>query len=127
MKLSQELLNELVEAAEAVYQHTRDECGQCKAPHSCCSPEYCEMAEEYSREDLGIDVSAQRTSHRKLPFMGETGCVLAPHLRPLCTMHTCDVNSLGFKPGDQAWSSKYFELRSRYEKVSLDIFMENRS
>ena len=54
--------------------------------------------------------------------MGESGCTAAPHLRPLCTVHTCDIMGFGFKraPDDtpaaaeeaRAWTKKYFELRN---------------
>jgi hypothetical protein len=52
-----------------------------------------------------------------IPFMGPTGCVVAPHLRPICTVHTCDINGMGFKrgPGSGPWTKRYFELREQIE------------
>jgi hypothetical protein len=32
-------------------------------------------------------------------------------------MHTCQINSLGFKPGDEKWTRKYFCLRAKIERL----------
>jgi hypothetical protein len=94
---------------------TAPECANaCKVPHSCCSPEYCDMVEERVLEEGAL---LQPTGHPTLKFMGvdvngrATGCVVEPYLRPLCTLHTCAVNGIGFKIGDDAWNRRYFELR----------------
>lgn len=99
---------------------TAPECASnCRRPHSCCSPEYCEMAEDAATQQ-GIKLEAPM-SHPTLRFMGPNGCVLEPHLRPLCTLHTCAVNSLGFKPGDPEWSRRYHDLR---ERIGYEMWME---
>ena len=85
--------------------------GSCKLPHSCCSPEYCEMAIERAAT-LGEVLEVQRHDPR-LPLMGPGGCVAAPHLRPLCTLHVCSINSLGFNPLDEEWTRKYSALRDK--------------
>jgi hypothetical protein len=90
------------------------DCGKL-AKYRCCSPEYCEMAKEWSTERYGVTLD--ETGHETLPFMGPTGCSIAPHFRPLCTLHTCDVNSLGFKKHDQKWTDAYFKLRNEIEQL----------
>jgi hypothetical protein len=102
----------LVRLFKEMSELTEPECGRCRAPYSCCSPEYCEMAEEYAAEDGATLVP---TAHPTLKFMSPSGCVVPPHYRPLCTLHTCDINSIGVKPGDDAWTSLYFALRERLE------------
>lgn len=93
---------------------TAPECAKaCKIPHSCCSPEYCDMAEEIA---LANDVTLEPTGHPTLKFMGATGCIVPPHLRPLCTLHTCDVNALGAKVGDPVWTDRYFDLRDQLQE-----------
>ena len=62
------------------------------------------------------DVVLTPTDHPRLKFMSPTGCVVPPHLRPLCTLHTCDVNGRGFKPNDPAWTARYFALREQLEE-----------
>lgn len=105
------MTDRVIQLYKELYDHTEPECRQsCRVPQSCCSPEYCEMAEEWARVRWGVDVNFQRTGHKTLPFMSDVGCVLSPHHRPLCTKHTCQVNSIGFKPGDEAWTKRYFEL-----------------
>lgn len=99
---------------------TKPECANtCRVPLSCCSPEYCMMTEMYSKEDWGVDLSDKHTGHPTLPFMGPTGCVIEPHLRPICTLHTCDINSIGCKQGDMAWTERYFALRGKIDELEV--------
>lgn len=59
-------------------------------------------------------------NHPTLPFMVDgVGCTVPPYLRVLCTLHTCEVNSLGFKRGDEPWTRKYFKLRNQIERAEL--------
>jgi hypothetical protein len=90
----------------------------CKPPISCCSPEYCEIAEQFAAEH---GVTLQRlTDHPTLPFMGSTGCTVEPHWRPICTVHVCSINAFGFKPGHSKWTEKYFDLRSKIDEALFD-------
>lgn len=103
---------------------TLSECKSCQHPYSCCSPEYCEFSIGFAH-DRGVEL--QRTGHPRLPMMGPAGCVVPPHLRPMCTMHTCDVNAVGFKkPGNnpieaEAWTKAYFDMRSEIEIEELKL------
>jgi hypothetical protein len=104
---------ELIQLYEQMSEHTKGECAHsCRRPHSCCSREYCAMALEIAFMD---GVILEVTSHPTLPFMGENGCTVPPHYRPNCTLHTCAVNGFGFKPGDEAWTEKYFQIRGQIE------------
>jgi hypothetical protein len=78
---------------------------------------YCGCAEEYARDEWGVDLTPLKTGHPTLPFMGDSGCVVPVHLRPLCTIHTCEIAANGFKRGDTEWTEKYFELRERIEEL----------
>jgi len=102
---------------------TRPECARCRVPHSCCEDIYCEMAIRWAAEHWGVQLERQpggRGTRGGLPLMGPNGCTAAPHLRPICTVHTCDVNSLGCKKGDPAWTRRYFELREQLEELDYD-------
>lgn len=103
-----------------MYEMTNKECGKCRAPYSCCSPEYCEQADDYSQEH---GVILQRTGHLKLPFMGPNGCIVPPHLRPTCTVYTCDIASLGFHKSDPDKIDRYWELRYKLS----DLMDESKS
>jgi hypothetical protein len=82
---------------------------------------YCEAALEYAKEQ---GEPLEPMDHPSLPLMGPQGCIAPPHLRPLCTMHVCSINSLGFDPDDLEWTDRYFELRERisvaeYERLEV--------
>ena len=99
--------------------HTVNECLHvCRCPRSCCSPEYCEIARQVAKEEWGVVL--EDTGHDVLPFMSGHGCVVEPHLRPMCTLHVCCINSLGFKKGDPAWTERYFKLRDAIERIEYD-------
>lgn len=98
---------------------TAPECASvCKIPHSCCSPEYCDMAEDRAKE-FGVSLPVQ--THSTLKYMGPNGCTVPPYLRPLCTLHTCAINSFGFKPGDEEFTKKYFYLRTIIEDKEYEL------
>jgi hypothetical protein len=88
---------------------------KCKNRFTCCNIVHCEAAEKYAKERYGITLN--RTGNQDLPFMGQHGCVVPPHLRPRCTMHTCMVAQLGFQPYDSAWNDKYLRLRTKIETL----------
>lgn len=75
---------------------------------------YCEIAEQYSNQQA-YDLPKKEAG--KLPWMSATGCKLAPHMRPLCTLHVCSINSLGFDPKDPEFTEKYFKLREQIETL----------
>ena len=110
-------MDDLIVLFQEMYELTRPECDRCRVPRSCCDAMYCGCAEEYAREEWGVDLTPLKTDHPTLPFMGEAGCVVLPHLRPLCTFHVCSIHDLGIKPGDPGWTEKYFELRERINEV----------
>lgn len=94
----------------------------CRVPYGCCSPEHCEITIQWAMERWGIElrrVNGLGTRGDILPLLGHNGCTAEPHLRPLCTVHTCAINSLGYKRGDQNWTEKYFKLRNKLEALEL--------
>lgn len=72
------------------------------------------MAIEIARE---WGTKLETTDHLTLPLMGKNGCTAAPHFRPLCTLHTCRINALGFEPSDPEWTKKYFALREQLAEM----------
>lgn len=79
------------------------------------------MAINYAKQFWDVDLPV--TDHDRLPLMGEQGCTAAPHLRPLCSIHTCEISNFGCKPNDKKWTDKYFGLRSEIEKIEFEEFM----
>lgn len=117
---NQQKLEQLKVLYDEMSQHTHPECGKCRLPFSCCSAEYCEIAIELAAEQK---VVLERTDHPTLPLMGPHGCTAPPHLRPICTVHTCDINNLGFKRDDPGgkWTKRYFELRDRINDLENEL------
>jgi hypothetical protein len=110
--------NKLINLYQEMADLTSPECSTvCKIPHSCCDDMYCGLAKERA-DELGVEVKP--TGHPTLPFMGPNGCTIAPYLRPLCTFHTCAINSMGFKIADPKWTRKYFSLRDKIEKMEYE-------
>lgn len=87
---------------------TRPGCASCRIPYGCCQPLYCEDTIEFARDTWGVELHP--TGHPHLPLMGENGCIAAPHLRPICSVHSCKIASAG-ETDDPAWDARYFELR----------------
>jgi hypothetical protein len=85
--------------------------GACRAPHSCCDAIYCREALDFAAE-TGEELKPINYDPR-LPLMGPDGCIAPPHLRPMCTMHVCCINGLGFNPRDLVWTKRYFKLRAK--------------
>ena len=100
---------------------TAPECATvCRCPHSCCDRRYCDAARSWATEKWHVDLSPLYIEGQRLPFMREGGCVVEPHLRPTCTVHTCAINGFGFKPNDPKWTKKYFRLRARIDSGDLE-------
>lgn len=109
--------SQLVVLFQRMSEMTSPECRKCRVPLSCCDAMYCGCAEEYAQDEWGVDLTPLKTDHPTLPFMGPTGCVVSPHLRPLCTLHVCSINNIGIKIGDPKWTEKYFILREQIEEL----------
>jgi len=119
-------MEQLIVLYQQMADLTAPECASsCRAPHSCCDRMYCDMAKDFAKEQYGIELKDEPSTGRKqLRYMSETGCTVAPYLRPCCTLHTCDINGLGFKRGDIKWTNKYFKLRKSIEALELGVMCE---
>ena len=93
-------------------------------PNRCCEPMYCEMAINYANDQ---GVTLDRTDHPTLPLMdSENRCTAPAHLRPICSAHQCDINSLGFfKRRPELTAADALKLTDRYfvlrDKTSVDV------
>ena len=94
--------------------------GSCRVPHSCCDGLACSITKQVAKEIYGVDLPECPPNFRGAFYLNENGCTVAPHLRPHCTMHTCYINGLGFKPGDPKWARRYFRLRRTIERLEND-------
>ena len=113
---------ELIALWQKMAEHTCVKCGtpHCRIieeirPNRCCDQEYCQLTKKYAQERFGIEL--QPTNHPTLPFMGPTGCTVAPYLRPICSLHQCSINSIGVLRGDPEWTLEYFRLREEIDRL----------
>lgn len=101
-----------------LYELTNPVCmTKCLLPHSCCSPEYCDIAIKYAKERWGEELKPTG-QHPRLPLMGLSGCVAPPHTRPMCTAHVCEMTL--YKQGPGYWD-KYWELRDRVDRLEWKL------
>lgn len=114
-------MEDLVVLYQKVADMTAPVCGSsdCElfvgSPVRCCQREYCELTRKFALAKYGTKL--EETGNKELPFMGENGCTVAPHLRPLCSIHICCFS----------WARKatkspdgYVELREKILKAAKD-------
>lgn len=96
---------------------TEEKCRGRTRGNRCCDEFYCQIAASYALEEWGVELVP--TGHSTLPFMGENGCTVAPHLRPLCTLHDCQINGIGCDFTDEKFTKEYFDLRGQ---IDLELY-----
>jgi len=102
---------------------TERECaGHCARPRTCCEARYCAMAIDHAQTHWQIELA--ETWHPALPLMGDDGCTAAPHLRPICTAHTCAVCMHGEKPGDPVWNERYRTLTQAIAAIETRLALD---
>jgi|SRR5882724_12834375 len=87
--------------------------------YRCCERKYCELARRFAKEKYNIDL--RDTGNPDLPFMGENGCIVAPHLRPICTLHLCSISW-----ADKSHVNQNEEQTKAYFKMREEIIAEAR-
>lgn len=109
---------EIIDLAQQMADLTRPRCGgkgcgyNGRRKNFCCEKFYCDVAEEYALMHGVTDIP--KPGPVDLPYMASDGrCVMPPHLRLVCTVHDCQINSWGFDPEDKEFTDKYFDLRER--------------
>src|SRR5688572_16912475 len=70
----------------------RKHCAQCSPPFHCCSRTSCNHSRWWAR--TAWDVELQKQQDGELPFLAPSGCSVAPHLRPVCSVFVCDASRM---------------------------------
>jgi hypothetical protein len=105
---------------QEMYELTRDRCGCEDQPNHCCSKEYCIAAAGFSLLFYGVRLAP--TEHPSIPFMSPLGCIVPPHLRPVCTLHVCNISwKSGEFPDDPERTKRYHGLRARIESEARSL------
>jgi hypothetical protein len=112
-------VQQLIDAYQKMADLTRPECNaetcQNHKPYRCCEDVFCEDAIRYARNRWDTDL--EMTDHPTLPLMGPNGCTAPPHMRPICTVHTCAIASAGRKRDDPEWTKRYYILRDTIDRL----------
>ena len=109
--MAREPRQEVIDTMKALADFTWADCKMsCRTEYSCCDQGYCEAAAMYARDVWGVEL--ERVNDDETPFLGGTGCIVEPHLRPMCTAHHCEICSAGFKRGNVEWTEEYYRLRA---------------
>ncbi len=111
----------LIELYAALSALTEPECSsRCARPRTCCEAQYCAFAIEHARTHWQVEL--QSTWHGALPLMGDDGCTVAPHFRPICTAHTCEMCEHGVKRSDPVWTARYHEIMAAISAIEAKLF-----
>lgn len=95
----------------------KDECAKYSGnPHRCCEKKYCEIAAENGRAQ-GVELVPVGEA---IPFLGPHGCIVPPHLRPICAVHVCTISyaDKSHIEHDPEKTKRYFELRRQIGELS---------
>ena len=102
---------------------TKAKCGGKHCPdmvhkaYRCCDRLHCEMAIDHARKVWGIRLP---TTGHQFPLMGASGCTALPHLRPVCTLHQCQIQATG-STTDRQWDARYFRLKNKLVQLERQL------
>lgn len=102
----------LVDTFQKLADFTAPKCVSCRSPFVCCTAQQCADTKAFAKDTFGIELVE---TGGILPFLGPSGCIVAPHLRPICSVHVCESHL-----DDSEWSEQYFELREEAGEALLD-------
>ncbi len=116
-----DLVHQLAEKYQEIAALTFEHCQQtCSRLGWCCERDYCLAAIGYARDHFEVDLAI--TTNAKIPLLGPDGkCTAPPHMRPMCSVHSCDINSIGVFRGDRPRTSAYFKLREEIDLLELQL------
>lgn len=83
----------LVISYHKLYEITNRVCGSCSPPYNCCTDFSCHLADRWSSRRWNIKIEPTEEFKRgetHVPFLGRCGCIVPPHMRPICTTYFCN-------------------------------------
>lgn len=89
----------------------------CKVMGSCCDRFYCDIAKEIAKK---YNVVLNDTGN-EIPFLDSNGkCIVPPQFRQMCTLHQCEINSIGIFKEDPNLTDEYFKIRDKLNEFGFD-------
>lgn len=103
---------------QALYQKMYEITGaKCKKCGMCCNPSQCADIKRFA-EMVGREIPPLPENSS---YLGEAGCILEPHQRPICTVHHCEIASLGVFRGDGEATRTYFNVRNQIDELEWKL------
>ena len=117
-------LDDLKEVYNKIYELTRKVCSKnkfCGGKGNCCNAVICQECVRAFDGEVLPPLNDEGT------YLGENGCILKPHQRPLCTVHQCEIASMGIFKGNPEMTDLYFTLRDEAGKLEFEYESANSS
>ena len=90
-------------------------CAKCVPPFHCCHPVGCGLATVWARRVYGVELEyTSDNAISTLPYLTKTGCTVAPHHRPLCSLWLCPEGELAAPP-------EYWELKKEIMEKEIEM------
>lgn len=103
-----------VRAYQWLYDFTA-QCDQCAVSGCACKDSICAHVQEQNKK-AGVEL---KTGQNRLRFIGESGCMVPPHLRETCTFYLCD-----YAQKKTGFDSKLYErLKNLCQKIDWKLMV----
>lgn len=112
------MANNLIQLYADMAELTIGACERCRASNwenTCCSEDYCQLAIDTAKSVWGEDISHMLLDNGMF-LDPQKGCLISPHFRPLCTIHHCEIESMGFFKDNLKLTEDYFKLRDQIDE-----------
>ncbi len=118
IKTEADIRKRLIDQYAQIAALTKPECAKCPTAYGCCDATYCASAKQTAKDVWDTIIEPVGG---KIPMLGPEGCIVPPHMRGICSVHTCEISSMGAKRGDLAWTTQYYILRSEIEELEYEL------
>ncbi len=112
-------MDKYIELCSEMYSITRGICEKrCKKRGACCDRFFCEDA--WTRANEAGTILPWHDG-QPLPLLVDGECAAPPQFRPICTVHQCDIASLGyFKDSPMELTDRYYDIRDEIDSIMLE-------
>jgi hypothetical protein len=105
---------ELVDLYQKITEISKPICATCIPPYHCCHPVGCGQAMVWARSVYGVQLEyTSDNAISTLPYLTKTGCTVAPHLRPLCSLWLCPE-------GEAVAPPEYWQLKAKIMGIEIE-------
>ena len=88
-------------------------CAKCTPPFHCCQPVGCGLATVWARKMYGVKLEyTSDNAISALPYLTKSGCTVAPHHRPLCSLWLCPE-------GETAAPPEYWDIKAEIMAIEI--------